>query len=204
MVSVGPPEAGLRTYLAIGGGIAVPEVLGSRSADLLSNIGGGPLRPGSTLPIGSGFPGAADWGEIPAARTPVLARGGIAELRVIGGPRLDWFAAGALDALCEAVYTVTPASNRTGLRLDGPPLQRRDEAELPSEGLVTGSLQVPHTGRPILLLADHPTVGGYPVIAVVVSSDIGLAAQLRPGDQIRFRSIPADSREMPTTPSGQQ
>jgi KipI family sensor histidine kinase inhibitor len=200
-VSVGPPESGLRTYLAVTGGVAVPEVLGSRSADLLSSLGGGALRPGSTLPIGSDATGMAAGAEILATGTRVMARGGIAELRVIGGPRLDWFAAGALDALCADVYTVTPASNRTGLRLDGPPLQRCEDAELPSEGLVTGSLQVPHDGRPILLVADHPTVGGYPVIAVVMTSDIGLAAQLRPGDKIRFRSVPADRSKMPSTSS---
>ena len=88
--------------------------------------------------------------------------------------------------LCSSSYAVGAASNRTGLRLDGPALARSREAELPSEGVVTGSLQVPHDGKPILLLNDHPTVGGYPVIAVLASADVGLAAQLRPGDQIAF------------------
>ena len=85
-----------------------------------------------------------------------------------------------------ATYTVTPASDRTGLRLDGPALPRARRDELPSEGLVTGALQVPPSGRPILLLADHPVTGGYPVIAVVATADIGLAAQLRPGSRVRF------------------
>ena len=102
------------------------------------------------------------------------------------GPRGDWFAPGALDVLCGSAYAVGAASNRTGLRLDGPALTRSRDAELPSEGVVTGSLQVPHDGKPILLLTDHPTVGGYPVIAVLASADVGLAAQLRPGDQITF------------------
>ncbi len=108
------------------------------------------------------------------------------ELRVIPGPRDDWFEPGALDVLCGANYVVTPASDRTGLRLDGPAVRRARDDELPSEGVVTGALQVPPGGQPIMLLADHPVTGGYPVIAVVAAADIGLAAQLRPGVRLRF------------------
>jgi allophanate hydrolase subunit 2 len=115
-------------------------------------------------------------------------------LRAITGPRDDWFTAGAIRALFSGSFRVTPASNRAGLRLDGPPLARDRRDELPSEGVATGSLQVTHEGQPILLLADHPVTGGYPVIAVVVSADIGRAAQLRPGQLVRFRSQPASSR----------
>jgi KipI family sensor histidine kinase inhibitor len=194
VVGIGAPSTGLRTYLSVAGGVAVPAVLGSRSADLLSGLGGGPLRPGTTLPIGSDS--AADNAtaidaDAPGTGTRIIERGGVTELRVIGGPRLDWFETGALGRLCSGLYTVTPASNRTGLRLDGEPMHRWSEAELPSEGLVTGALEVPPDGLPILLLADHPTVGGYPVIAVVVSADIGLAAQLRPGDRLRLTRLPA-------------
>jgi allophanate hydrolase subunit 2 len=109
------------------------------------------------------------------------------ELRVIAGPRDDWFEAAALQALAGGAYVVSPARNRTGLRLTGPALRRARDDELRSEGVATGSLQVTHEGQPILLLADHPTTGGYPVIAVVVSADIGRAAQLRPGQRVRFR-----------------
>jgi allophanate hydrolase subunit 2 len=116
--------------------------------------------------------------------------GEAANIRVIPGPRDDWFAPEALELLCGADYTVTPASDRTGLRLDGPALPRANRGELPSEGVVTGALQVPPGGQPILLLADHPFTGGYPVIAVVVSADIGLAAQLRPGSRLRFTLSP--------------
>lgn len=188
VVNVGGPSAGVRCYLAVAGGVAVPAVLSSRSADLLSGLGGGPLRPGTRLPIGSDR--AAFAAEVPGKATPIAGRGAVAEFRVIGGPRLDWFEAGALDRLCSGIYTVTPASNRTGLRLDGEPMRSSSDAELPSEGLVTGALQVPPDGLPILLLADHPTVGGYPVIAVVASADLGAAAQLRPGDRLRFTMIP--------------
>jgi KipI family sensor histidine kinase inhibitor len=188
-VSIGTPQAGLRTYLAVAGGIDTPVVLGSRSADLLSGLGGGPLRAGDRLAIGAAVAGdGVKAGHVlPGAHMP--ARGSVARLRVIGGPRLDWFAADALDELCASIYTVSPASNRTGLRLDGPPLKPASDAELPSEGLVTGALQVPRNGRPILLLADHPTTGGYPVIAVIVSTDLRIAAQLRPGDQLAFAAI---------------
>ena len=118
---------------------------------------------------------------------PALPTTGTAELRVIAGPRDDWFGAAALDALAAASFVVTPASNRTGLRLTGPALRRARQGELPSEGMAAGSLQVTHEGQLILLLADRPTTGGYPVIAVVVTADLGLAAQLRPGQQLRFR-----------------
>jgi KipI family sensor histidine kinase inhibitor len=192
LVSIGPPVAGLRSYLTIAGGITIAPVLGSRSADLLSGLGGRPLKAGDLLPIGPA-PAAGTMATAMATftATALPRRGEPALLRVLGGPRLDWFESGALDELTAGTYTVAAASNRTGLRLDGARLSRATDAELPSEGMITGSLQVPPDGRPILLLADHPTTGGYPVIAVVTSADIGLAAQLRPGDVIKF--TPASS-----------
>ena len=192
LVSIGAPTSGLRTYVAVAGGLATPAVLGSRSADVLSKLGGEALRPGDVLPVGSERrlestrpPSSTSLGP---AGPAIPARGSVAQLRVIGGPRLDWFEPHALDVLLGSIYTVSPASNRTGLRLTGPRLPRLTGRELPSEGMVTGSIEVPPDGQPILLLADHPTVGGYPVIAVVVSADIGLAAQLRPGDKISYTS----------------
>jgi len=183
-VRIGAPATGLRSYVAVRGGIDVPPVLGSRSADVRSGLGPAPLRPGDLLPVGTAVPSPAG---PPAAITRALPGGGQpAELRVIPGPRDDWFVPGALDLLCGDTYVVTPASDRTGLRLDGPALPRARDEELPSEGLVAGALQVPPGGRPILMLADHPATGGYPVIAVVASADLGLAAQLRPGSKIRF------------------
>ena len=113
------------------------------------------------------------------------------ELRALAGPRDDWFTADALAALADGTYVVSPASNRTGLRLTGPALRRGRPGELLSEGVATGSLQITHDGQPILLLADHPTTGGYPVIAVVVTADLGRAAQLRPGQQVKFGIIGA-------------
>jgi KipI family sensor histidine kinase inhibitor len=188
VLRLGAPAVGLRSYLAVAGGIDVQPELGSRSADRLSGLGPPPLRPGDRLPVGPARSPVRkrsdDW-----LRTDLAAVGtDPVPLRAIAGPRDDWFARDALIALAAESYRVTPASDRTGLRLGGPPLTRSPgrPGELPSEGVAAGSLQVTHDGQPILLLADHPTTGGYPVIAVVASADLGLAAQLRPGQQIRF------------------
>jgi KipI family sensor histidine kinase inhibitor len=190
VLRVGSPPTGLRSYLAVAGGIEVRPVLGSRSADLRSGLGPAPLRAGQRVAIGSGGPEQA--AAVPRAGAATRGRpadSGAApvELGAIAGPRADWFAAGALDQLTRASYQLTAASDRTGLRLSGPPVHRASAAELPSEGVAMGSLQVSHDGQLILLLADHPATGGYPVIAVVRSADIGRAAQLRPGQQVRFR-----------------
>jgi allophanate hydrolase subunit 2 len=102
------------------------------------------------------------------------------------GPRDDWFEPAAAETLVSAAWRVSPASNRVGARLEGPRLERLADEELLSEGVATGSLQVPPSGQPILLLVDHPTTGGYPVIAVVAADDIPLAGQLAPGTSVRF------------------
>jgi biotin-dependent carboxylase-like uncharacterized protein len=183
VLTISAPAAGLRSYLAVRGGFDVRPVLGSRSADLLSGLGPAPLRTGDVLKLHSadGLDDlVADFAPPPATAT------GRARLRVIPGPRDDWFAPGALRILFGTAYQVSTASNRTGLRLSGPALPRDRTDELPSEGLATGALQVPPDGQPILHLADHPVTGGYPVIAVVVSADIAVAAQLRPGEQLTF------------------
>jgi biotin-dependent carboxylase-like uncharacterized protein len=161
------------------GGVDVEPVLGSRSTDLLTGLGPPPLRAGDLLAIGpepERAPPNATASAAPVQRT----------LRVVPGPREDWFVAGALERLCAAEWSVTPAANRIGVKLDGAELAWARDDELRSEGLVTGALQVPSGGRPILLLNDHPTTGGYPVIAVVHSGDLPHAGQLRPGDTVRF------------------
>jgi biotin-dependent carboxylase-like uncharacterized protein len=188
VLRLGAPPAGLRSYVAIDGGIGVRPVLGSRSADCLSGLGPRPLRPGDWLPLERPRSRPNEPRESPPrAAEPAVPGSGPVVLRAIAGPRDDWFAATALDALAGGSYVVSPASNRTGLRLTGPALRRGRSGELLSEGVVAGSLQVTHEGQPILLLADHPTTGGYPVVAVVAAADLGLAAQLRPGQQVRFR-----------------
>ncbi|MGN6798517.1 MAG: biotin-dependent carboxyltransferase family protein [Gaiellaceae bacterium] len=181
-LDVGRCVGGVRTYIAVRGGIEVEPVLGSRSTDLLTGLGPRPLRAGDVLEIGS-VPGdtqAQIVGTVPGTRPeePVL--------RIIPGPRDDWFTASALETLCSEPWRVSSSSNRVGIRLEGPALERARHDELLSEGLVTGALQVPASGQPIRLRNDHPTTGGYPVIGVVRSNDLPLAGQLAPRQCVRF------------------
>jgi biotin-dependent carboxylase-like uncharacterized protein len=178
----GAARAGLRTYLAVRGGIVAEEVLGSASTDLLTGLGPPPLREGTRLGVGDRL---RAWPEATLAPMPELRAEPV--LRVVAGPRDDWFAGDALDVLTATAWIVSPSSNRVGVRLQGPSLRRARTGELASEGMLAGALQVPPSGTPILLLADHPTTGGYPVIAVVVAADVPRAGQLRPGDAVRFR-----------------
>lgn len=179
VLEVGPCRGGVRVYVSVRGGIDVEPVLGSRSTDLMSALGPAPLQDGDLLSVGpepSNEPQELDT-QPPLPDEPVL--------RVLSGPRDDWFQASALEALA-GPWQVGLNSNRIGVRLDGPQLERARQDELLSEGLVTGALQVPPSGQPILLLNDHPTTGGYPVIGVVNTDDLPLAGQLRPGQRLRF------------------
>jgi biotin-dependent carboxylase-like uncharacterized protein len=182
LLELGLPPRGLRTYLAVRGGIDVPPVLGSRSSDTLSGLGPRPLAAGDRLPIG-GLAGDEPFVDV----APVAGPAERAVLRVLPGPRRDWLAAEAWSALTGNDWTVSSDSDRVGVRLTGPRLARARDEELPSEGLVTGAVQVPPDGAPVLFLADHPVTGGYPVLAVVVTADVAAAGQLRPGDSVRFR-----------------
>ncbi|MFD9097272.1 biotin-dependent carboxyltransferase family protein [Streptomyces collinus] len=181
LLEVGAAVAGIRAYVAVSGGIAVEPVLGSRATDLLSGLGPAPLADGTVLPLGvpAGPPARVD--GVPGPRPPAEL-----VLRVIPGPRADWFTAGALRDLATRAYRVSSASNRIGLRTEGPALGRARTGELPSEGMVLGAVQVPPDGRPVVFLADHPTTGGYPVIAVVRAADLPAAAQAVPGTPVRF------------------
>ena len=184
VLEMGMPTRGLRSYLAVRGGVAVEPVLGSRSTDVLSGLGPKPLSAGDRLPVGSSA--GLDDIEVDIAPSPDLPE--VPVLRILPGPRDDWFTPESLTTLTTRLYEVSSASNRVGVRLDGPALTRAREGELSSEGMVTGALQVPPNGLPILFLTDHPTTGGYPVVAVVACCDIPVAAQLRPGQRVRFRA----------------
>jgi biotin-dependent carboxylase-like uncharacterized protein len=183
VLEVGRCAGGVRTYICVRGGIDVEPVLGSRSTDLLTGLGPGPLRTGDRLGIGLE---PADAQPAPPGTVPGPSLPDEPVLRVVPGPRDDWFTPGALEALCAEPWRVSTSSNRVGIRLEGPVLERARHDELLSEGLVTGALQVPASGQPILLLNDHPTTGGYPVIAVVRSDDLWLAGQLGPRQCVRF------------------
>lgn len=173
-VTVGRATTEVRSYLAVGGGIAVPLVLGSRSTDTLAWIGPARLQAGDVLPLGS--PTAS-----PAPADVAVRRTAGRVLRIVPGPRADWIDAAAWRRLDGATYTVDPASNRIGLRLAGPVLERARSGELASEGIVLGAVQLPPSGQPVVFLHDHPVTGGYPVIGVVEPDDLAVCAQLRPG-----------------------
>jgi biotin-dependent carboxylase-like uncharacterized protein len=180
VLEVGRATRGVRSYVAVAGGIAVEPVLGSRSTDTLSGLGPPKLTEGMTLPVGEAAeaegPGAGRPAAVPDAAEIVLG--------VWLGPRDDWFVAAELFA---SAYQVSPVSNRVGARLSGTALTRARAGELPSEGVVLGAIQVPADGQPLIFLADHPTTGGYPVIGVV--DDVSVLAQCRPGTSVRFRAL---------------
>jgi allophanate hydrolase subunit 2 len=226
LVDIGPARHGVRSYLAVAGGIAVAPVLGSRSRDTLAGIGPAPLTVGARLPVGdppksaaalqdpAAAPPAAALQDAaapppaaalqdaaapppaphlqagaapPAAGTP--APSGPVRLRLTPGPHEEWFGPEGLACLLSAPYALSPHSNRIGARLSGMPVPRRRAEELESEGMVLGAVQVPPDGQPVVLLADHPTTGGYPVIGVVDPRDLDELAQVRPGGAVQF--VPA-------------
>lgn len=185
-LALAQPVSGLRSYLAVRGGFDIPEVLGSRSTDTMSGIGSVVLAAGTRLAVAEAPPHSIV-GSPEAIPEPLPE---VTQLRVVPGPREDWFSAETLDRFFSQAWTVTPRSNRIGLRLDGRSLTRAKTGELASEGTVRGAVQIPPEGLPILFLADHPVTGGYPVIGVVVSADLDEAAQLAPGSRVRFVSVP--------------
>jgi biotin-dependent carboxylase-like uncharacterized protein len=181
---LGRPAAGLRSYLAVAGGIAVEQVLGSRSTDTLGRVGPLPVGVGDVLPLGHPRqpPVAVDTPRPPPP----------GPLRLLPGPRADRVDGDAVALLCRTAYTVSPDSDRVGLRLVGDPLPLATTDELPSEAMVLGAVQVPPDGRPVVFLADHPTTGGYPVVAVVDARDLWQCAQLRPGQSVGFTTAARD------------
>ncbi|TGD89801.1 5-oxoprolinase/urea amidolyase family protein [Mycolicibacterium sp. CH28] len=181
VISLGAPHSGLRSYLAVRGGIAVEPVLGSRSYDTMSAIGPRPLCPGDVLPVGSHSDGYPELDQAPVA---AIAED-LLELRVVPGPRDDWFT--DPDALVHTDWIASDRSDRVGMRLTGRPLTCRwPDRQLPSEGAARGAIQVPPNGQPVILGPDHPVTGGYPVIGVVIDADTDKAAQVRPGQTVRL------------------
>ena len=181
VVSLGAPRSGMRSYVAVRGGVSVAPVMGSRSFDIMSSIGPKPLQAGDRLPIGPRSPSFPEIEQAPVA----TISDNIVELKVVPGPRDDWFA--DPDALIHGDWIVSDRSDRVGTRLIGRPLELRDPArQLPSEGVVRGAIQVPAGGQPVILGPDHPVTGGYPVIGVITDHDVDLVAQVRPGQTVRF------------------
>ncbi|MGW9762032.1 5-oxoprolinase subunit B/C family protein [Micrococcus aloeverae] len=202
-LTVDEPVGGLRVYVGLRGGLDVPPVLGSRSTDTLSGLGPAPLRAGDRLARRVGpsreVAGVVMVGDPEAALRPMPAPGQTAVVRVVPGPRDDWFGEAGLERLFTQDWDVSQQTDRIGVRLtapdDGVPLERVREGELKSEGAVRGALQVPPSGEPVLFLSDHPVTGGYPVIGVVARADLSLAAQLPPGARVRFVPHPRPGAE---------
>lgn len=209
-LQIGPFAEGLRGYLCVRGGIAVPPVLGSRSTDLKCHIGGlqgRALRSGDVLPIGpepSGTTGESlrhaagilrekPWLLRPRTAHAYLENQVIPLLRAVPGPQQDAFTEEGMRTFFSGLYGVTPDSNRMGIKLSGPSVQTIDGSDILSDGIVEGSVQISANGQPILMLADHQTTGGYAKIATVIAPDLSAAAQLRPGQTAAFRAI--DVRE---------
>jgi biotin-dependent carboxylase-like uncharacterized protein len=182
-VALRPATTGLRAWFGVAGGLDVDRVFGSAATDTLTGLGPSPLAAGDLLAATEirGMPSTAS--AVPRAlQAPVT-------LRIDLGPRDDWFTDGAVVRLTSTTYRVTPRCDRVGVRLesaDGGDLERRGSAELESEGLVTGAVQVPPNGQPLIFGVDHPVTGGFPVVAVVLSEDLAACAQLKPGDEVRF------------------
>jgi biotin-dependent carboxylase-like uncharacterized protein len=184
VLDIGTAERGIRYVLAVRGGLDVPDVLGSRSRDTLAGLGPDPVGPGQVLRVGAQ----------PAASVPIVDQDPAfpppretVTLSLHPGPRADWFADASRAALFEAEWRLSERADRVGARLTGPALGRLRDGELPSEATVPGSIQVPGDGQPMILLADRPVTGGYPVIAIVASASLDAVAQLRPGQAVRFR-----------------
>ena len=184
-LSIGSIETTAVAYLGVDGGFDVPAVLGSASTYVQGALGGyegRALRAGDVVPLSKAAP--EDGPERRFGNVPLLAPADV--LRVIPGPQQEAFAADALERLLTSVYRVSSASNRAGLRLEGAVLGHRTGHDLLSEGVATGSIQVPGSGQPVVLIGDHPTVGGYPKIATVISADLAAAGRLRIGGSVRF------------------
>ena len=181
-------------YLAVEGGINVPPVLGSASTYVraaLGGLGGRALRRGDFVPLAAAR--ATERAELRLA-SPMPATGD-QPIRVVLGPQQEYFTDAAIVALLDAEFRISPSADRMGMRLDGPLLELRRGWDIVSDAIVTGSIQVPGAGQPILLLADHQTTGGYPKIATVISADLPVVGQRRPGDTLRFIAIGVEGAE---------
>ena len=178
-VAVEPHRGSNWVVVAVAGGLVVPSLLGSCSADTLGGIIPFPVTDGVEIPVG-----------VPAEPVTAISDLAIVPRRgdravVSPGPRVDWFVEGALGELWRSTWTVT-ASSRIGVRLDGPVIARVDERELPSEGLVAGAVQIPPDGHPIVMGPDHPVTGGYPVIGIVRAADLAMVLDRPVGSRIGF------------------
>jgi KipI family sensor histidine kinase inhibitor len=200
-VTLGPPMRGVCSYLAVRGGFLVEPVLGSAATDTLAHIGPAPVQAGGTLTVQpTPYLAPVSLHEVPVFDYPKAGETVMLDLQF--GPRSDWFTQEALAAFTSTAWLVTPHSNRVGLRLDGEAvLTRCRTEELPSEATITGAVEVPANGKPLLFLADHPLTGGYPVIGAVAAHHLDLAGQIPVGAKILFRPIAPFAEIIPERPN---
>jgi biotin-dependent carboxylase-like uncharacterized protein len=186
---IGKSVEGARGYLAVQGGIEFSPVLGSRSTHVSSRLGGAVFKQGDRLEVGLGRDGILRRASVePAHRSPMT-------VRAIAGPQEEWFAEGTLERFFAQEFRVTTKADRAGIRLEGEPLELSRAPDIDPEGVVTGAVQVPADGEPIVLCSDRPATGGYAKIACVIAADVFQLAHARPGDSVRFaRATPADAR----------
>ncbi|TVR07830.1 MAG: biotin-dependent carboxyltransferase [Salinarimonadaceae bacterium] len=186
--TVGAPRSGTFAMLAIAGGLDVAPALGSRSLHLraaIGGLGGRGLRPGDALPLRRG---TVDGDDLVLIDPP---KPRVGPIRVVLGPQADHFTQAGIDTFLSGAYTVSQQADRMGYRLNGPRIEHANGFNIVSDGIVTGSIQVPGSGEPIVLMADRQTTGGYPKIATIISADLSRFAQLRPGETVRFAAISA-------------
>jgi biotin-dependent carboxylase-like uncharacterized protein len=187
VVSFGAYRSGCRTYIAIHGGIAVREVLGSRSTHLATRLGGQEgraLQAGDVLCTDAKPPSQRARRMLLPRAIPAFESGPV--VRVLLGPNEDFFRADSIERFFSEGYRISQNSDRMGIRLEGKPLRYRASTDIVSDSVPFGAVQVPPNGQPIILMADRPTTGGYPKIAHVITADSPQVAQLKPGDHIRF------------------
>lgn len=202
ILECGLAVSGCRMYLAFSGGLDVPKVLGSRSTDLRCALGGykgRALLAGDVIPLRAGRvpnPGSVRCYE-PGNETYKSAPGtdGIPVLRAVAGPQAEAFTREAFDTLEHAVYTISNDSNRMACRLTGEKLKLVNGADIISDGIMNGSIQVSADGLPMVMMADHQTTGGYAKIGTVISSDLPVLAQRKPGEKVRFRLISVEEAQ---------
>ena len=183
-------KCGCRAYLAVSGGLDVPEVMGSRSTYMKAKIGGWhgrKLEKGDVLPLRA--PGTEPKALENRALAPEFRGRSEYTLRVVMGPQDDAFTPGGVSAFLSGVYTVTPEFDRMGCRMEGPEIEHNGSADILSDGIAFGAVQVPDSGQPIVMLADRQTTGGYTKIANVISADFRLLGQLKSGDRVRFEKV---------------
>ncbi len=191
---IGQAHSGTRGYLAVAGGFDLPKVLGSRSTHARSGLGGmdgAPLKAGSRIPLAgaSRFEGPDRWlkpGLWPKIRDVV---------RVVLGPQDDLFTEEGKATFLSSAYRILPQSDRMGYRFEGPPIRHAADYNIVSDGIAPGSVQVIGSGQPIIMLADRQTTGGYAKIATVISADLPVLAQCRPGNAVRFRAVSVEEAE---------